>query len=492
MPRRPNILLITVDQWPGYLLGTAGHPVIDTPTIDTLAAAGTRYTATYSECPICIPARRTLMSGTTPRTHGDRVFKTQEHMPNIPSLGQTLCDHGYQATSVGKLHVYPQRDRIGFDDTIIAEEGRPQLGAVDDYDMFLAEQGLAGQQFMHGMSNNDYAWREWHLSEYDHITNWTAREMCKVIKRRDPTRPAFWNLSFTHPHPPLVPLRSYLDRYDRADIDAPVTGDWAANFDDLPYALQLVQVYWSRLTPKQMTEMRRAFYALCTHIDHQLRAVIGTLREENLLDNTAILFTADHGDMLGNHGLYAKRLFLEPSACVPTFLILPKGDAAASRGQTRDDLFGLADVMPTLLEIAGIPVPDTCDGISMLGSERLPFFYGECLEDGKATRMLREGDFKLIWYPAGNRFQLFDLANDPTECRNLTDDADHADIRAKLEETLISQLYGVDLDWVEDDRLKGFEAPALPQLDNRGLSGQRGLHYPTPPFDAKGQVVGTI
>ncbi|MBL6927940.1 MAG: sulfatase-like hydrolase/transferase [Rhodospirillales bacterium] len=492
MSTRPNVLLITVDQWPGFLLGAAGHPVIETPTIDTLAAAGTRYAATYSECPICIPARRTLMTGLSPRGHGDRVFKTQEPMPDAPTLASTFRANGYQATSVGKLHVYPQRDRIGFDDTIIAEEGRPQLGAVDDYDTFLADRGLAGQQFMHGMSNNEYAWREWHLSEFDHVTNWTARETCRAIKRRDPTRPAFWNMSFTHPHPPLVPLRSYLERYERSAIDAPVNGDWAENFDDLPHALQLVRLYWSELSPRAMIEMRRAFYALCTHIDHQIRVVLGTLREEGLLDNTAILFTADHGDMQGNHGLYAKRLFLEPSACVPTFLVLPKGDMAESRGSVREDLFGLADVMPTLLEIAGITVPDTCEGISMLGSEGRPFFYGECMEDGKATRMIREGGFKLIWYPAGNRVQLFDLANDPKECRNLADDAAHAETRKRLETTLISQLYGVDLDWIEGDQLKGFEAPDLPRLDNRGLSGQRGLHYPTPPFDAKGQVVGTI
>lgn len=492
MAIRPNVLLITADQWPGFLLGASGHPVIETPTLDTLATAGTRFTATYSECPICIPARRTLMTGTSPRTHGDRIFKTQEPMPRVPTLAGTFRANGYQATSVGKLHVYPQRDRIGFDDTILAEEGRPQLGAVDDYDIFLANQGLAGQQFMHGMSNNEYAWREWHLPEFNHVTNWTAREMCRAIKRRDPTRPAFWNLSFSHPHPPLVPLRSYLERYERTDIDPPVIGDWAANFDDLPHALQLVQLYWSRLTDKQMAEMRRAFYALCTHIDHQIRVVIGTLREENLLDDTAILFTADHGDMLGNHGLFAKRLFLDPSACVPSILVLPSGEATESRGGTRDELFGLADVMPTLLEIAGIAIPDTCDGISMLGGQGRPFLYGECLEDGKATRMVREGPHKLIWYPAGNRLFLFDLANDPAESRNLADDAAHADTRKRLEKTLVSQLYGADLDWIEDGRLTGFAAPDLPQLDNRGLSGQRGLHYPTPPFDAKGKVVGTI
>ena len=111
-----NVLLITTDHWPASLLGVAGHPAIQTPTLDQLARNGTRYTNAYSECPVCIPARRTLMTGTPPRTHGDRVFKTMEPMPRLPTLAQTFRNAGYQAYAVGKLHVYPpdhqgQRER---------------------------------------------------------------------------------------------------------------------------------------------------------------------------------------------------------------------------------------------------------------------------------------------------------------------------------------------------------------------------------------------
>lgn len=238
--------------------------------------------------------------------------------------------------------------------------------------------------------------------------------------------------------------------------------------------------------------MRRAFYALCTHIDHQIRVVLGTLREENLLDDTAILLTADHGDMLGNHGLFAKRLFLEPSARVPMIVVPPGGGMAESRGSQRGELFGLADVMPTLLEFAEIPVPQSCDGISMNGSQGRSFLYGECMEDAKATRMIREGTLKLIWYPAGNQVHLFDLEKDPGEVCNLAQDSGYSDQRRHLEQKLVSQLYGPDLKWTRDGKLTGFDAPALPRLDNRGLSGQRGVHYPTPPFDSEGRVVGTI
>src|SRR5262245_35004284 len=123
-PAKPNVLFIMVDQWPGRLLGCAGHPVIETPTIDRLAALGTRYARAYSECPICIPARRTVMTGMTPRKHGDRTYRAQLPMPaGVPTLPAVFRGAGYQATAVGKLHVHPMRDRIGFDEAWLAEDG---------------------------------------------------------------------------------------------------------------------------------------------------------------------------------------------------------------------------------------------------------------------------------------------------------------------------------------------------------------------------------
>ena len=157
------------------------------------------------------------MTGTTTATHGDRVFRVDNPMPRIPTLAQTFRDNDYQAYAVGKLHVYPQRDRIGFDDVILAEEGRPNIGALDDYEAFLGENGYAGEGFTHGMSNNDYGQRPWHLPEAMHVTNWTTRQMARMIRRRDPTRPGFWYLSYCHPHPPLTPLQCYLDLYRDED-----------------------------------------------------------------------------------------------------------------------------------------------------------------------------------------------------------------------------------------------------------------------------------
>jgi len=475
---RPHVLLICVDHWPGRQIGALGHPTILTPALDVLAASGVIYTNAYSTTPTCIPARRGLYTGTFSPTHGDRIFDETLPMPELPTLAQTFRDAGYQAYAVGKMHVYPQRDRVGFDDVVLNEEGRHHLGlSADDYELFLAEQGYAGQELTHGMGNNDYSTRPWHLPEFCHPTNWTAREMCKVIRRRDPTRPGFWYMSFNHPHPPLVPLAEYVEMYSHVEIDQQYVGSWAEPFADLPYALKVRRHWNSAYSDDALCLARRAFYALCTHIDHQIRLVVGMLREEGLLDNTVILFTCDHGDMLGNHGLYAKGVFYENAAKIPMILVPTADDARVGHHRVDDRLASFSDVMPTLLDLCGIPIPSTVEGLSLVGERRHETLYGEHYEDARATRMIHDGRHKLIYYPVGNRVQLFDLKNDPDEMVDVAALPAYAQVRRQLEQRLIPHLHGGDLEWVDGGRLVGVpDLPFEPKPD-RGLGGQRGWRF---------------
>ena len=174
-----------------------------------------------------------------------------------------------------------------------------------------------------------------------------------------------------------MPLASYFERYRAREVDAPRMADWARDPEALPYAVRVAWNYWEQLPPAQLADMRRAVYALCTHIDHQLRILIGTLREEGLLDDTVILICGDHGDMLGDNGLYAKRLMYEGSAAVPMLLAGATADRRVGVGVTDERLVGLQDVMPTLLDLCGVPVPATCEGISMVGERRRDILYGE-------------------------------------------------------------------------------------------------------------------
>lgn len=487
----PNVLLITMDQWPGSFLGCEGHPVIETPTIDRLARNGTRFTRAYSECPICIPARRSIMTGQTPKLHGDRVFQKNLKMPsNTKTIAQTFRDNGYQAFAVGKLHVMPQRDRIGFDDALISEEGRPYYGSIDDYDLYLAEKGFVGQQFSHGVSNNDYTWRTWQLPEDCHVTNWATQQMCRTIKRRNPEKPSFWYLSYTHPHPPLVPLSTYFDRYTRKNIPSPLESDWSKKLNS--HFIKNIKNRWPKLSNQLITDVRRAFYALCTHIDAQIRVVIGTLREEKLLDDTIIMITSDHGDMLGDFDMFAKRLMYEGSTRVPMIVIGTTRDEIVPKGEVSNNLVGLADVMPTLLDLADIKIPQSCNGKSMFGNKPRESLYAEANEGPNATRMITNDNFKLIWYPYGNIIQLFDIKNDPHELNDISKVPKMNVEIKKLTKILINNLYGEDKFFIKKGELIGNPVTVdistnsktgLGLLGERELLGQRGIHYPPPPID---------
>ena len=380
---RPNVLLICVDRSAGRPNAALDNPTILTPTLDQLGESGIVFTNAYSTTPSCVPARRELMTGTFSKTHGDRDFNETRRMPALPTLAQTFRDAGYQAYAVGKLHVYPQRDRIGFDDVILSEEGRHHLGMrADDYELFLVEEGYAGQAWAHGLGHAAFMSRPWHLPEYCHPTNWTVREMSKVIARRDPTRPALWFMSF-NPLTPYMPVQAYLDMYRDTDVPMPFRGEWAQRDEDLPYALRTGR--HAPIPEAAIRLARRGAYAQSTQIDHQIRLVIGLLREEGLLDDTIILFTGDHGEMMDNHGIFGHQHFYEDSARIPMVLVSTPDHAEAGHHRRDDRLAVLADVMPTLLEMCDIPIPGGVEGLSLIGEARRDFIYGEHYEDGRAT-----------------------------------------------------------------------------------------------------------
>lgn len=480
----PNVLLICTDHWSDLFTRAGGHPVVMTPTLDQLTRSGTRFTQAYSVCPSCIPARKSLMTGMRARTHGDRVYRDGVAMPEVPTLAQCFRDAGYQAYAVGKLHVWPQRDRIGFDDVMLEEQGRHQHrdipeGVADDWELYLMEQGYPGQEYATGMCHNDWLARTWHLPETCHAINWAAREMCKAIRRRDPRKPGFWYLSFSAPHPPLTPLQAYMDLYRDVEIDRPVVGDWARNFDDLPYYMK-VRTYPSALhgAPRGEVQLaRRAYYATLTHIDHQVRTVIGYLREADLLDHTILVFTADHGHMVGEHGLWCMTPFYEASAKIPLIIVPPQGEKRLGICAQDDRFAEFGDLMPTLLDLAGIPIPDHVDQLSLLGSKHRDYLYGEHGEEDAAQRMIRHGRFKLIYYPVGNYTQLFDVVNDARETHDLSEDPSYAEELASLKELLKENIWGSDLEWVKDGELVGLPDKAFQPGPIQQLQGQRGIRF---------------
>jgi arylsulfatase A-like enzyme len=298
--------------------------------------------------------------------------------------------------------------------------------------------------------------------------------MCKEIKRKDPTKPGFFYISYQFPHPPLVPLQTYLDMYEEAEIDLPFCGDWVDDSTIMHLMEEMAMPYDDR----DIIRAKRAFYAQCTLIDHQIRLLIGTLRECNLLDDTIIGFISDHGDSLFNHKMVAKRSFYDGSVHVP--FILSGKPLAAYRSEIRTDVVSLEDVMPTLLDLCGIEIPESVEGISLVSEKRHDMIYGEVSEGQKATRMAHDDRYKLIYYPCGNVFQLFDHEVDPCEMTNLHGKQEVVEVESKLMAFLIDHLYGEDLKWIKEGKLVGFEAGFFERKADYGLYNQRGYHWPAP------------
>ena len=474
MGKKKNVLFICVDEWPGYLFGHAGRHDVMTPTIDFLAREGICMENSYSECPVCIPARRSLMTGLSPKSHGDRVYSDRMEMPDAPTLASVFHDAGYQTIAVGKLHVYPQRNRIGFDEALITEEGRYEFGVTDDHQIWLGEHGYTGEQFMHGMGNNTYYTRPWQLGEEAHETSWVTKMMMKEMMRHDPTRPAFFFVSYQYPHPPLVPLPAFLEKYRSVELDPSYQDDWADS-----WIIREMRKMASTYSEREKDEARRAFMAQCTHIDYSIRMLLGTLRELSMLDDTIIVFMSDHGDMLFDHGMVAKRLFYEGSAYIP--LIFSGKPMQEYRGKGYEKkLCSIADVMPTLLSLCGIEDMPRMDGSPIFSDESREYVYGEVSEGAKATRMIRSSRYKLIYYPAGNIFQLFDMENDRKEEHDLSTDLALQPVLSRMKEELIRNLHGSDLDWIVDGELRGFDPPSSSSSPDFGLYNQRGYHWPPP------------
>ena len=459
---RPNILLIMTDQQRGDCLSIEGHPCLVTPNMDSIAGGGVRFSRAYSSCPSCVAARRSLLSGQFPSTHGMVGYRDAVEWDAPPTLPGVLHDAGYQTILVGRgMHQHPTWKRYGYDQMTVAAPG-------GDYEEFIRREApKSGGYFAGGVMHNDFTARPWHLPDELSMTNWATQQGMQAARRADPSCPMFLTVSYASPHPPLQPPAFYMDRYLRADIPDPVIGDWA-----VPPARGGIGVDAAsgevNLTGELLRSARAAYYGMINHVDDQIRLLIGpilgvaaaTKRE------TIIAFTSDHGEMLGDHYKFRKQVPYEPSARIPLLLRAPERFGIAG-GTVSDAVTCLEDVMPTLLDMAGVDIPDTVEGRSLL-----PLMRGEHpdwrdtlhIEHCPIHQTLTDGKEKYIWLVEDGAEQLFDLTSDPNEMHNLAGDPGCADRVAMWRRRLIEELRGRPEGFVGgDDLVPGREyGPTLP------------------------------
>jgi len=421
--RKPNILLVMPDQMRGDCLSLVGHPAVLTPNIDELGGQGVLFRRAYTSCASCIPARRSLLTGQFPATSGMVGFGGGCPI-TAPTLPQTLRDAGYETSIVGRyMHQSPYEEPYGYNKRILGSTYIEH----DDYAQMLereAPDGLKG----HGISWNGWTARPWALPEHLHPTNWTVSESRKILANHDTDSPLFLTTSFYAPHPPLIPPAFYMDRYLRMDLPPAAIGDWAAPPPNNGLGLG-INSHHVCLTGEALRSAQAGYFGLINHIDDQLFWLI---RDFLTLCRGGkrpwlIVFTSDHGEMLGDHHYFRKCEPYEGSSSIP-FLIQGSNDLEIITGQTCMQPVALEDLMPTLLEFAGIPCPDSVDGTSLVpvlrGADKKirPWLHGEhapCYGQDQAYHFLADGRMKYIWRPHDGREQLFDLEKDPQELHDL-------------------------------------------------------------------------
>jgi len=465
---KPNIVFIITDQMRGDCMSCAGHPVVETPNLDMLAAHGTLFTASYSSCPSCIAARASIFTGLSPSSHGRLGYRDCIPWNYKFTLPQLLARAGYQTHCVGKTHFYPQGIKLGFE-SIVSYEGDQNFDGkfINDYHVWLAKQtNNLLSETDHGVDWNSWYARPSHLPEELHNNTWVITKGIEFLKNRDITRPFFLNLSFHRPHAPVDPPKVFYDMYkDRDDIPVPI-GDWAHIYD---VPVDNINAWYGRVPPSLLRRLRLAYYAQVAHIDNQIGRFIMAIHKL-MLYPTWIIFTSDHGEMLGDHFLFRKSYAYEGSAKTPLIICPPH------KSMIHECHLPVIsqDIMPTILEIAGVSIPQEVEGKSLLPLLSTPhdkcrwrsYVHGEhttCYAPGNSMQYLTDGKEKYIWHPLTGAEELFDLVSDPLETHNLAKDYKAKAILKKWRKCLIHQLVTRKEDKLSDGKklLPGKELPQV-------------------------------
>ena len=430
MTNRPNVLFVLSDQHRYCSMpGVDGCEVL-APNLERLQRAGTSFTNCFSNYPLCAPARGMLISGRWPSDTG--VFNNLSELePSTSSLGEIFARGGYQTCYIGKWHLH----------------GGPQE-TVDGNDRYIPPgPGRNGFERMSVWTETN---RHWDSVRYEEGSGAAVRtsgynatlmtdEALEFLSKRDRTRPFFLVLSLNPPHPPLDDAPpDYLDLY---------TGRSLSMRQNVPESMasgaQLVPAGAHRNhVTMTLQEQLGQYYAHISAVDAEIGRLLTKLEETDALAETLIVYTSDHGDMLGSHGKLRKGAFFRESAQVPLVLAWP-GKIAA--GQENEMLIGLIDIYPSLLGLCGLDVPDTARGADLstgiLAKHRTGARYVVHFSTSQDDSGFREGSRGLrtphhLYFTDGKQECLFDTSEDPFEMRDLAADKAYADLKAMLAECL--------------------------------------------------------
>lgn len=410
---KPNIILVICDQMRGDCIGAVGNDIIQTPNLDHLSSQGVLFKHAYTAVPSCVPARPMLWTGQNQWHVGVLgMGQGQKNMPNdFPhTIAGELTQAGYRTHMIGKGHFNPQRSLMGFESTELDEEGRMPDCEYRNWFKEHAPEEITPDD--HGVGWNSWHARPWHCDEYLHPTHWTMSRALEFLKTRDRSRPYFLNISFARPHSPYVPPSFYFDLYYRWKTPPPYVGGWAKMHDD-PKEARKRDAWRGKMTPFQIHRARSGYYGEISFIDTQIGRLLNF--HEADIANTWIIFTADHGDMQGDHNLWRKTYAYEGSTRIP-YIITPPANSGLLENVILEQPVGHTDIMPTILNAAGVQVPATVDGMNLMPllegkkTEWRKHIHGEhctCYSREQEMQFVTNGKRKYIWFPRIGTEQFF-------------------------------------------------------------------------------------
>jgi arylsulfatase A-like enzyme len=458
----PNILWICTDEQRADTIGGFNNDHIHTPRLRKLVDESVTFTNAFVQTPICSPSRASFLTGRYPHVTGLRA-NGQRIRPSERLVTRVLADHGYTCGLVGKLHLSPCAD------------GRVEQRIDDGYEMFRWSHDLEDDWPDQNM------WRVWleqqgvtwperpkdfartkvrgvPIDPRYTQTAWCADEAIKFLREKKPLGPWLMSVNIVQPHHPFEPTAEYLSRYSADKLPNPIYKEGELETKPIYQSIDHRGAYgetnisFAGETCAEHREVTAAYYAMIEQIDTAVGQMLDALEESGQTDNTIVIFMSDHGEMLGDHGIYLKGpYFYDCLTRVPLIVRWPKQFKAGLRV---DGLVELIDLAPTLLEAADIPVEVGIQGKSLMkllrgkttvhrSSVYCEYLDAQALYDvPPICSSVRDNRYKVAYYRGISAGELYDLQNDPSETHNLWTSVHHSDVREQMMTLLVDSMLG--------------------------------------------------
>ncbi len=444
--KAPNILLVMADQLAAPALPAYGHRQVLAPHLDTLARQAVVFDSAYCNFPICAPSRFSMLSGRLP--HAIEAYDNASEFPAAtPTMAHYLRHAGYRTILCGKMHFIGPDQLHGYEERLTTDIYPADFAWTPDWTKGPGHRPTGVS--MRPVVESGPCIRSMQI-DYDDEVEYRAVQRLHDLARAPEQQPFFMTVSFTHPHPPFVAPQRHWDLYPHEAIEPPRVGEIA--YEDLDEHSRWLYVAHAQnlytVTPEHVRNARHAYFAMISYVDEKIGSVLRTLKETGLADDTVVVFAGDHGEMLGERGMWFKQCFFEWSARVPLMVSMPRRFQPARVAAH----VSLVDLLPTFLDLASearrVEAVDALDGRSLLplltgtedGAQGNPArtVISEYSSEGvcAASRMVRQGRHKYI-FTRGLPPLLFDLQADPDELDNLAGRPEWAEVEAALHQRLV-------------------------------------------------------